>query len=62
MVKFLTSLSKLKVLVLSFGDSGPWDVHCSAGEKAAIKDALKKIDNVDLGLNFKVGDPAGTEE
>jgi len=62
MVKLLTSLPKLKVLVLSFGDSGPWDVYCSAEEKAIIEDALKKIDKGDLGLNFEVRDPAETEE
>ena len=62
MVKLLTSLPKLKVLVLPFGDSGPWDVYCSAEEKAVIEDALKKIDKVDLGLNFEIGDPAETEE
>lgn len=61
MICLLESLPKLKILVISFSGIGPFDVNCSAEEKAAIENALEKIDEVDLALTFKIRDLPETE-
>lgn len=62
MVHFLTSLPKLKTLILSL-HFGFWPMYCSAEEKALIEAALERIDHVDLqGMTFEIRDTRETEE